>query len=201
MFGDVGVERLADRARGHADLHPAAAVVHLPQQQHCHGLRRLAAVQAARGWFAEAAWSVAQATGQRLGNRQAQQLAQRAAVDFDQCSATRSPPLGEAGDVLVLSGDGKGVVLRPQALRPATAKAATSHKLATRLSNGEQRHRKRLAEVGGVDDCTPIPTTPGEVLPAPDQLHPPGRTRPPARGNWLVASVTADAARVIGQVL
>src|SRR5919197_373075 len=115
VFGDVGVERLADRARGHADLHPAAAVVHLPQQQHSHGLRRLAAVQAARGWFAEAAGSVAQATGQRLGNRQAQQLAQRAAVDFDQCSATRSPPLGEAGDVLVLAGDGKGVVLRPAA--------------------------------------------------------------------------------------
>ena len=132
-------------------------MLHLPQQQHSHGLRRLAAVQAARGWFAEAAWSVAQATGQRLGNRQAQQLAQRAAVDFDQCSATRSPPLGEAGDVLVLAGDGKGVVMRPQALRPATAKAATSRKLATRLSKGEQRHRKRLAEVGGVDDCTRSP--------------------------------------------
>ena len=157
VFGDVGVERLADRARGHADLHPADAVLNLPAEQHSHGLRRLAAVEAARGSFAEAAWSVAQATGQRLGNRQAEQLAQRAAVDFDQFYATRSPPLCQAGDVLVLSCDGKGVVLRPAALRPATAKAATSRKLATRLSKGEQRHRKRLAEVGGVDDCTRSP--------------------------------------------
>jgi hypothetical protein len=118
------VERLAYRAR--ADLHPADAVLNLPAEQHCHGLRRLAAVEAARGSFNEAAWSVAQATGQRLGNRQVDQLTQRAAVDFDGFYATRSQPLCEAGDVLVLSCDGKGVAMRPQALRPATAKAATS---------------------------------------------------------------------------
>jgi hypothetical protein len=134
VFGDVRVERLAYRARAHADLHPADAVLNLPAEQHSHGLRRLAAVEAARSSFAEAAWSVAQATGQRLGNRQVEQLTQRAAVDFDQFYATRSPPLCQAGDVLVLSCDGKGVVMRPQALRPATAKAATSRKLATRLS-------------------------------------------------------------------
>jgi len=153
VFGDVRVERLASRARAHADLHPADAVLNLPPEQHSHGLRRLAAVEAARSSFAEAAWSVAQATGQRLGNRQVEQLTQRAAVDFDEFYATRSPPLCEAGDVLVLSCDGKGVVMRPEALRPATAKAATSRKLATRLSKGEQRHRKRLAEVGCVYDC------------------------------------------------
>jgi hypothetical protein len=200
VFGDVRVERLAYRARAHADLHPADAALNLPQEQHSHGLRRLAAVEATRGSFAEAAWSVAQATGQRLGNRQVEQLAQRAAVDFDEFYATRSQPLCQAGDVLVLSCDGKGIVMRPQALRPATAKAATSRKLATRLSKGEQRHRKRLAEVGCVYDCAPVPRTPGDVLPAPDQPHPPGHSGPRARGKWLVASVTADAAQVISQV-
>ncbi len=200
VFGDVRVERLAYRARAHADLHPADAALNLPAEQHSHGLRRLAAVEAARSSFAEAAWSVAQATGQRLGNRQVEQLTRRAAVDFDDYYATRSQPLCEAGDVLVLSCDGKGIVMRPAALRPATAKAATSRKLATRLSKGEQRHRKRLAEVGCVYDCAPVPRTPGEVLPAPDQPHPPGHSGPRARGKWLVASVTVDAARVIGQV-
>jgi hypothetical protein len=200
VFGDVRVERLAYRARAQADLHPADAVLNLPAEQHSHGLRRLAALEAARGSFAEAAWSVAQATGQRLGNRQVEQLTRRAAVDFNEFYATRSPPLCEAGDVLVLSCDGKGIVMRPQALRPTTAKAATSRKLATRLSKGEQRHRKRLAEVGCVYDATPVPRIPGEVLPAPDQPHPPGRTAPRARGKWLAASVTVDAAQVIGQV-
>jgi hypothetical protein len=200
VFGDVRVERLAYRSCAHADLHPADAALNLPAEQHSHGLRRLATLEAARGSFAEAAWSVAQATGQRLGNRQIEQLTRRAAVDFDDYYATRSQPLCEAGDVLVLSCDGKGIVMRPAALRPATAKAATSRKLATRLSKGEQRHRKRLAEVGCVYDCAPVPRTPGEVLPAPDQPHPPGHSGPRARGKWLVASVTADAAQVISQV-
>jgi hypothetical protein len=175
VFGDVRVERLAYRARAHADLHPADAALNLPQEQHSHGLRRLAAVEATRGSFAEAAWSVAQATGQRLGNRQVEQLAQRAAVDFDEFYATRSPPLCQAGDVLVLSCDGKGMVMRPAALRPATAKAATSRKLATRLSKGEQRHRKRLAEVGRGLRLRPGPQNPRR---GPARTRPAPPTRP-----------------------
>src|SRR5664279_2611146 len=51
----------------------------------------------------------------------------------------------------------KGIVMRPDALRPATAKAAAkaTGKLATRLSKGEKRNRKRLAELGVVYDATP----------------------------------------------
>ncbi len=195
MFGDVRVERLAYRACAHADLHPADAALNLPAEQHSHGLRRLAALEAARSWFAEAAWSLAHTTGQRLGNRQIEQLTRRAAADFDDYYATRSQPLCEAGDVLVLSCDGKGIVMRPQALRPATAKAATSRKLVTHLSKGEQRHRKRLAEVGCVYDCAPVPRTPGDILPAPDQPNPPGHSGPRARGKWLVASVTPTPPR------
>jgi len=173
VFGDVGVQRLAYRAHGRGDLHPADAELNLPAERHSHGLRRLAAVEATRGSFAEAARSIEQATGQRLGNRQVEQLTQRAAVDFDGFYATRSQPLCEAGDALVLSCDGKGVVMRPAALRPATAKAATSRKLVTRLSKGEQRHRKRMAEVGCVYDCAPAPRTPADILPAPNQVaHP-----------------------------
>jgi hypothetical protein len=115
VFGDVRVERLAYRACAHADLHPADAALNLPAEQHSHGLRRLAALEAARSWFAEAAWSLAHTTGQRLGNRQIEQLTRRAAADFDDYYATRSQPLCEAGDVLVLSCDGKGIVMRPQA--------------------------------------------------------------------------------------
>ena len=51
--------------------------------------------------------------------------------------------------MLVISADGKGIVdpTRPDALRPATAKAAATAtgKLQSRLSKGEKRNRKRLA--------------------------------------------------------
>jgi hypothetical protein len=124
----------------------------------------------------------AQATGQRLGNRQVEQLTQRAAVDLDEFYATRSPPLCEAGDVLVLSCGGKGVVMRPQALRPATAKAATSRKLATRLSRGEQRHPSgspRSAALRLRPDPQNPRRGPARTRPAPPTR--PHRTRPRAR--------------------
>ncbi|MGQ0776545.1 MAG: hypothetical protein ACT4NY_19320 [Pseudonocardiales bacterium] len=88
-------------------------------------------------------------------------------------------------------------LMRPQALRPATARAAAraTPKLATRLSRGEKRHRKRMAEVGSVYDATPVPRTAQDILSGADR---PPRKRPTARGKWLVASVTADTDEVIG---
>ena len=64
--------------------------------------------------------------------------------------------------VLVISADGKGIVMRPDALRPATAKAAAvaTNKLECRLSKGEKRNRKRLAEVGAVYEATPWSAAP-----------------------------------------
>lgn len=53
-FGEVTVSRIAYRARERADLHPADAVLNLPAERHSHGLRKLAAVEAARG-----SWSAA----------------------------------------------------------------------------------------------------------------------------------------------
>jgi len=71
--------------------------------------------------------------------------------------AARRPELAPPTGVLVLSADGKGVVMRPEALRAATGRAARSRKLSTRLSKGEKRDRKRMAEVAAVYDLTPSP--------------------------------------------
>src|SRR5664280_1867019 len=56
--------------------------------------------------------------------------------------------------------------MRPEALRPATARAAakTSPKPATRLSKGEKRNRKRMAELGAVYDAAPVVRTPVDIL-------------------------------------
>ena len=56
----------------------------------------------------------------------------------------------------------------PDALRPATAKAAASgqNKLATRLSPGEKHGRKRMAELACVYDAAPAPRVPGDIISA-----------------------------------
>jgi hypothetical protein len=46
------VDRIAYRERGRSDLHPADAALNLPAEKHSHGLRKLAAVEAAQGSFA-----------------------------------------------------------------------------------------------------------------------------------------------------
>src|SRR6266508_1509012 len=167
VFGAVAVRRLAYRAPGQANLHPADAALNLPAERHSHGLRKLAAVEAARGSFEEAVGAIERTTGQRLGKRQLEDLAARAAVDFEGFYAACRPPPGKVAQLLLLSVDGKGIVMRPDALRPATAEAAarSSSKLKTRLSRGEKRGRKRMAELGAVYDATPVPRTPAAILP------------------------------------
>src|SRR5205814_304673 len=66
-----------------------------------------------------------------------------------------------------------------------------------RLSRGEKRARKRMAEVACVYDLTPTPRTVADILPADGQ--PRGKTRPAptAHGKWLTASVTDTTTAVI----
>jgi len=201
VFGPVDVERLAYRARGAGNLHPADGALNLPVERYSHGLRRLAAIEATRGSFDGALEAIVRGCGQQLGKRQAEQLARRAAVDFDDFYRARRRPLCDTADTLVLSCDGKGIVMRPDALRPATAKAATSkrNKLTSRLSRGEKANRKRMAEVGAVYDATPALRTPGDVIASAGEPSQPA-PGPTARNKWLTASVVDDAAAVVSTI-
>ncbi len=206
IFGQIDVPRMAYRAPWCTNLYPADAVWNLPDEKYSFGLRKLAAVEAGRGSFEQAVAAVQRATGLRLGNRQVSELATRAAADVDQFYLTRDLPDVADADVLALSFDGKGIVVRPDALREATAKAATSAKLSTRLSKGEKRNRKRMAEVGAVYQVIPAPRTPADIIAL--ATASPGDTEratakaagPKTVGKWLTASVTDTTAQVITSV-
>jgi hypothetical protein len=203
VFGEVAVRRLAYRAPAQANPYPADGTLNLPAGRHSHGLRRLAAVEAARGSFEEAVAAIERATAVQVGKRQVEELAARAAVDFEGFYAHRKPPPAADGhQVLVLQVDGKGIVMRPDALRPATAKAAqgAAPKLASRLSKGEKRYRKRIAEVGAVHDATPVMRSPADILPGTDAERAAARAGPIATNKWLTASVVQDAATVVARV-
>jgi len=202
VFGGVQVSRLAYRSRGRPNLYPGDAVLNLPAERHSHGLRRLAAVEAARGSYDDTVDAIERASGQQLGKRQVEELAQRAAVDFDAFYLTRQPVAGASSDLLVLSCDGKGVVMRPDALRAPTAAkaAAATPKLASRLSRGEKRNRKRMAELGVVYDATPAARSPNDIMATGGEQHT-ERAPGPAIGNkWLTASIVTDAAGVVAQI-
>jgi hypothetical protein len=200
VFGKLSVTRLAYRQRGCANLYPADAQLNLPVESHSHGLRRLAAIESSRGSFQEARAAIRRATCQQLGKRQIEQLAARGARDFHAFYEQREHTAIGDEDIVVLSCDGKGVVMRHDALRPQTANAATSAKLKTRLSKGEKRNRKRMAEVGAVYQAAPAPRTTRDVLPGNEPERADAVCGPAATNKWLTASVVDDDADVVSQV-
>ncbi len=92
--------------------------------------------------------------------------------------------------------------MRPEALRAATATAAAkaTTKLETRLSKGEKRNRKRMAEVGAVYTAVPVPRTAADVLATAADHHVTPKPAPKAKAKWLTASVVNDAATVVADV-
>jgi hypothetical protein len=203
VLGEVTVTRLAYRALGSENLYPADAQLNLPPVRHSHGLRRLAALEAPRSSFEDAQAAIERQTGQRIGTRQLRELTLAATHDVGAFYAQRKRTPPSEKDLLVLSCDAKGVVMRPEGLRDQTRAQAqnASGKLKTRLSKGEKSNRKRMAEIVTVYELTPEPRTAADILPDPDTPAPATRTRrAKAQNKWLKASVSDDASTVIADM-
>ena len=72
-------------------MHLLDAALNLPEEN-SHGLRRLAAIEAARGLHEAAAAAVARATGVRIGKRQLEELARRATAQVEALLVARGQP-------------------------------------------------------------------------------------------------------------
>jgi hypothetical protein len=167
LFGEVRVRRIGYGAEGTDSLHPLDAELNLPREEYSLGLRRKAAEQAATVSFEETVSYLGRETGKAVAKRQVEELVRRAAQDFDAFYATRTPEVQtDTGPLLVISADGKGVVMLPRDLREPTRKKAEqkTHKLEKRLSKGEKRHAKRMATVAAVYTVAPHVRKPEDVV-------------------------------------
>jgi hypothetical protein len=211
IFGTVVVGRCAWRAKGQRNLYPADAALGLPRGRHSHGLRRLAALEAVRGSFDQATETITRRCGQVVGKRGVEQLTVAATTDIDAFYRAVVPQPATDATVLVLSVDGKGVVMRPEALRAETRKAAAAkgaNRYRTRLASGETQGRKRMATLGTVYDADPAPRRPHDVMTPTITLHAapdddggrPRRKGPVATAKWLTGSVATTSEHVISQV-
>jgi len=166
VFGEVTVTRRLYQATGAEGLAPMDAALNLPAEHYSHGVRRFVAEECARASYDEVVEQLAKRTGAHVPKRQVEELAARAAVDFDAFYAARECAAETTSALLVLSFDGKGVAMRHEALRPDTRKAAeaTPRRLHTRLAPGEKSNRKRMATVATVYSLAPWVRTPADVL-------------------------------------
>ncbi|MBW2464799.1 MAG: ISKra4 family transposase [Deltaproteobacteria bacterium] len=166
IVGPVRVGRLAYRTPGAPNAHPVDADLNLPRSKASLGVRQMAADRASRGSFEASTRDLCAATGLSIGKRQVEELVGHFSQDiesfYDGLEHDRAP----SDDVLVLSIDGKGVVVRPQDLREATRKRAqnTTPKLEKRASRGEPKGRKRTVMLSVTYDVSPRPRRVEDVL-------------------------------------
>lgn len=206
-FGEVSVTRWGYGGDGLESLHPLDAELNLPKEGYSLELRRRVAREAARGSFEEAVEAVRETTGVLVPKRQAEELSARAVVDFEEFYAARRALDSLAPQevpILVLSVDGKGIVMRHEDLREATRKKAEAKarepKLTPRLSPGEKPNAKRMAAVATVYAVGRNVRTPEDVFPPPGprRAPPPPRPRPIDKRVW--ASVEQEVEDVVAEM-
>lgn len=175
QFGRVVVTRHGVRARPMKRSHFALdRRLGLPTEIYSLGLRRRVAEEARTQSWDQATARVDASTGGHVPKRQAEELVRRAAQDFDGFYAERSH--GEVandtagpGTLLVLSCDGKGIAMRPEALRDATRKEAEAAKRDDARGDptevrAQRRHMKRMATVTAIWDQERCPRTADDIV-------------------------------------
>lgn len=200
VFGTVSTTRAGYGNEGVASLHPLDAQLNIPPERYSLELRRRVAENAAKSSFDETFESIEKTTGAHIPKRQIEEMAQRAALDFDAFYETRQYNISDAattGPILVITADGKGVVMHEQDLREQTRKAAQKRKpqMETRLSKGEKKNAKRMATVAAVYTIDTFQRVPEDLLPGNNKPDKEKSPRPEQKRVW--ASLEKSAEQVI----
>ena len=196
VFGEVTVRRLGYSGVGLDSVFPLDEALNLPPDRYSQGLRRKVGLEAAKGSFDEVVMAITEGTGATVPKRQTEQLARAISVDFDAFYASQPREVGTG--LLVMSVDGKGVVMRHQDLREATRKAAEKSKRSrkARLGRGEKRNRKRMATVASVYEVDPHLRTAEQIM----GLDETETIRPPVQNKRVWASLRQSPAEVIEEL-
>jgi hypothetical protein len=212
VLGRVRVARIAYRAgvAGVPALFPRDAALNLPPRRYSWYLQYLVVRFVQAGAYEQAQDLLLAATGVSIGKRQLEQITAAAAADAERfCQDPARPrevlvlPGQDPGaelPPLVISADGKGVAMRPEARRcRAKAPDQRVQTFEHRRGTGEKGH-KRMAETGCVFDVLPPdqPRTPEQIMrPDPDPRARPAAPRAVTR--WYTCDITASRDITIGK--
>lgn len=205
VFGTVLVSRIGYSYPGYDSVFPLDGALNLPCGKYSHGLQELLSNETAKGAFDEAVATIVKMTGGHVPKRQAEELTPKMAVDFNAFYAKRAVENPEETDaLLVMSTDGKGVVMREEALREMTRRAAERErgkKKGSRLKPGEKSNRKRMSTVAAVYTVARNERTPEDILNVAQDDAPKKQSRPKPENKRVWASVEKDPEEVIGDMI
>jgi len=198
LFGDVTITRISYSQRHHSSVFPMDAELNLANDQYSDGIRHRLAKEVLRGSFDDVIEVIGETTGGFVPKRQSLNLVRDVSQDFEPYyQQNRFIAPEKTDDLLAISLDGKGIVMRPESLRACTKKAVQkSKKLNSRLSPGEKKDRKRMAQVATVYTVQPhIRTGESIMKTSEDDNVLPFRT--PIRNKRVWASVEREPESVI----
>jgi hypothetical protein len=207
IFGKIECHRLGYGNRRVESLFPKDSHLNLPENSHSYELQRRVALEVMRGSFNDAVESIAESTGQCIPKQQVEHITAAVSMDFDEFykKNSSSEHIEEAKQLplMILTTDGKGIVMHKDDLRAVTKKKAelSDKKLEKRLSSGEKKNSKRMATVASVYNIDRFVRDPNDFknelasLKAVEDIP---RPRPIAKRVW--ASVEKDSEQVVKEM-
>jgi hypothetical protein len=197
LFGFVVVHRLSLSMPSTPALQPLDAALNLPTNLYSHGVRRAILEEVAGTSYDSSISALGTLLGLTLAKRQVEAAVVHALQDFNIFYDARAGIAAREGSLVVLTFDGKGVVMREDGLRPETRKAAqrATPKVEGRISPGEKSNRKRMAEVAAVYTVLPYYRTTDQVFK--DEGCGPISPRPRVQDKRVWGSLELSASQVI----
>ena len=210
VFGKIEIKRLSYSCPGEEGLCPLDAALNLPRTVFSFGLQKIIAYEIARGSFEDALDATLRQTGVKIARRQAEDIVLDSAQDFDafyaqqKISKTRKKSTSNQ-PLVIITTDGKGIVVRKEDLREQTKlKAEKENKLKKRLTKGEKLNRKRMATVASVYQIDryirSVDSIVGELRSDKSELAKTSEDRPRPQNKRVWASIEKSQKDVIGEM-
>jgi hypothetical protein len=206
LFGKIAIQRMAYSMPEVPSLYPLDALLNLPQINVSYTLQKHLVLEVIKDSFQEAIDTVARWTGVTITKNHALDIVQDAVQDFAefyavQCRRERreAAPL----PLLIITADGKGVLVRTQDLRPATRKRAAQRaaKKGAESNDTTRRHARRMATVASVYEIDRFARTPEDIV---DVFFPTqersSQCRPAPKAKRLWASLKAPPEAIIREL-
>jgi len=217
QFGTIKVTRKGYGKKGVDSVYPLDIDLNLPKDKYSHGLKNRSLIEAVKNSFDEGVSAIKLTTGGKVPKRQLELLVANVSQDFSQFYEDKEPKVvDKENDILVLSVDGKGIVMIEKDLREITRKNAQRKKKQgkIRLKSSKNKHKKknnkRMAEVAAIYDVEPnirvasdIITLPTEKIKTNDSVAPEENNtiRSKAKNKRVWGSVEEDMAYVIQELI
>ncbi len=206
LFGEVDINRIRLVKRGTTGgLLPLDAHLNLPSGKYSFGVARRLAFEVAQASYTTAIENIRRTTSTTIARRQVEAVIGNLVVDFEDFYLHQDPAPVDDDELLVLSFDGSGVIMRPEGLREDTRKRAadrrrrsTAETAAATRNRSAHPHRKRMAEVATVYALKALPRTPEDLV---KRLRSPGPhpVRPRAENKRVWASLSRSVPDVIDE--